>query len=172
MKQLRKWVIIALLGVLTADIHCIGWTQAPAQPPAAKAQTQEEEYARQVVELTNRERARYNLAPLTLQKNLSAAAHWMARDLADHHYFAHEDHQGRNIDRRFAAFGYTDWHTIGENIAGGQRTPEAVVAGWMHSPGHRKNILTPSFREIGVGYYVAPDSKLKRYWVQDFGSRF
>jgi len=164
---------VCAIGVVgRMGLSVVARTQTSAPSSAEQTGAREAELVRKVIDLTNRERARYKLEPLTQQKNLNAAAQWMARDLAQHHYFAHVDHQGRNIDQRFPAFGYTDWHTIGENIAAGQRTPETVVNGWMHSPGHRKNILTPSFREIGVGYYVDPASKLKRYWVQDFGSRF
>jgi len=50
----------------------------------------------------------------------------------------------------------------GENIAKGQRTPKEVVRCWIRSEGHRKNILNPSFKKTGVGFY-------KKYWTQRFG---
>ena len=55
------------------------------------------------------------------------------------------------------------YRTAGENIAKGQQTPEAVVKAWMNSSGHRKNILNPSFTEIGVGY-----AEQGNYWTQMF----
>lgn len=44
------------------------------------------------------------------------------------------------------------YRTAGENIAYGQRTPQAVVNAWMNSNGHRANILNTSYTQIGVGY--------------------
>ncbi|MFD1271227.1 CAP domain-containing protein [Streptomyces kaempferi] len=58
-----------------------------------------------------------------------------------------------------------DWSAYGENVAYGYSTSAAVMAAWMSSPGHRHNILTCGFREIGVGL-AQPGS----YWTQDFGT--
>jgi len=57
-----------------------------------------------------------------------------------------------------------------ENIAAGQQTAAEVVAGWLKSPGHCENILTPDLREIGVGVSVSQSSKMGIYWVQNFGA--
>lgn len=146
--------------------------KAPGNTPRRSQTKDESKFVQQVVDLTNRERARVNLPLLTVNATLTASAQWMARDLATYNYFAHEDHTGRSIDRRLPDFGYTDYRAIGENIAAGQPTPAAVVNGWMHSPGHRANILSPEFHEIGVGYLNAPQSKYRRLWVEDFGARF
>ena len=54
------------------------------------------------------------------------------------------------------------YYNIGENIAMGQITPAEVVRDWMNSPGHRANILDPSYVYIGVGY-------CNDHWVQQFG---
>ena len=59
-------------------------------------------------------------------------------------------------------------HILGENLAGGQRTPKQVVEAWMDSPTHRANILNKDFRELGVVYYYQANSKYKHYWVQHF----
>ncbi len=58
------------------------------------------------------------------------------------------------------------YKAAGENIAKGQRTPAEVMKGWMNSPGHRANILSSSYTEIGVGYVT--DSNGTAYWVQHF----
>lgn len=129
-----------------------------------------EHLVQEVIERTNAERTKRGLPPLKQQPALTQAARWLARDMATKNYFEHKDRQGRDIDPRLPDFGYTEWRNIGENIAGGQRSAEGVVAGWMKSPGHRANILNPQFREIGVGYAVGR-GRLKTYWVQDFGSR-
>lgn len=127
---------------------------------------------RQVVERTNAERAAHGLPPLKLEEHLQQAASWLARDMAAHNTFDHTDSKGRSIDPRLPDFGYRHYHYIGENIAAGQNTPAGVVAGWMQSPGHRANILSPHFREIGVGHAVNRATTYKSYWVQDFGARF
>jgi len=56
-----------------------------------------------------------------------------------------------------------------ENIARGQRSPAEVVNSWMNSPGHRANILNPSFNQIGVG--VARDNRGTLFWTQMFTRR-
>jgi uncharacterized protein YkwD len=54
---------------------------------------------------------------------------------------------------------------FGENVAYGQPTPDAVMRDWMNSPGHRRNILSPSYSEIGVG---AVQNGRSIYWTQSF----
>jgi uncharacterized protein YkwD len=55
------------------------------------------------------------------------------------------------------------FRAAGENIAMGQPTPKEVVNDWMHSQGHRRNILSKDFNYIGVGYV-----KDGNYWTQEF----
>ena len=55
---------------------------------------------------------------------------------------------------------------LGENVAYNYATPDAVMRGWMESPGHRANILRPDFKRIGVGCVV--DARGHRWWTQDF----
>jgi uncharacterized protein YkwD len=67
---------------------------------------------------------------------------------------------------------------VGENIAWGSQelaTPRSIVNGWMHSPGHRANILNRRFREIGIGVSRgAPEPGFDRAatYATDFGARF
>jgi uncharacterized protein YkwD len=143
-----------------------------AEPAAQEAAGEQDAFAREVVLLTNAERARAHLPPLKLQTQLRSAAAWLAKDMAERGYFDHTDRLGRSIDPRLPDFGYSDYSAIGENVAGGQTTPADVVAGWMRSPGHRANILNPEFREIGVAYFNSKSGRLHHYWVQDFGARF
>ena len=126
----------------------------------------------EVIELTNRERLKAGLPALKRQKNLQESAAWLARDMADRRYFDHHDSVGRNLTGRITGFKYADFSTLGENIAMGQRTAQEVVDGWMKSPGHRANILSKNFAEIGVGYVPSYEHGAPGYWVQDFGSRF
>lgn len=102
--------------------------------------------------LLNAQRRRHHLRPLHMNKKLSLASRRHARSMAAHHFFAHGNFVGRIRAVHYLA-GVRSW-IVGENIAwGSQRlgTPEAIVRAWMHSPPHRANILSRSFREIGIG---------------------
>ena len=136
---------------------------AGAAPDNAPAQTA------RVLELTNAERARAGLAPLTLNTQLTQAAQQYSEVLATDGCFAHTCGPVPDMTQRDAQAGYTGWTTVGENIAAGYPTPEAVVNGWMESPGHRANILNPDYRELGIG--LASGGKYGAYWTQEFGSR-
>ncbi len=130
-------------------------------------------FAERVIELTNQERARAGLPPLISDASLNAAALGHSRDMADHNFFDHTGSDGSSACGRMAAAGYSPIWTCGENIAAGYTTPEQVVAAWMNSPGHRANILNPSYHHIGVGYvYDADDTygPYYHYWTQDFAS--
>ena len=88
--------------------------------------------------------------------------------MATKNYFSHTSLDGRTVAQRITATGYA-WRAIGENIAAGQTTPEQVVAGWLQSEGHCRNIMNPAYQELGVGY--AQDGSYGTTWVQDFGAR-
>jgi uncharacterized protein YkwD len=75
----------------------------------------------------------------------------------------------RGVGTRLAACGYpSSTSSWGENIAFGFDTPAAVMKGWLHSTGHRRNIEYRRWAAIGVG--VATGSNGLLYWAQDFGS--
>jgi uncharacterized protein YkwD len=122
-----------------------------------------------VLELTNAERARAGLPLLTLSGELSLAAQQYSAVLATDACFAHTCGPVPDMVQRDAQAGYTGWTAVGENIAAGYPSPEAVVNGWMASPGHRANILNPDYRELGVG--LASGGKYGAYWTQEFGAR-
>ena len=119
-------------------------------------------YEQQVVSLVNAERARYSLPALTLRSDLCAYARVKSDDLRTGGYFSHESPTYGSPFDMMKSFGITYNHA-GENIAMGYSTPEAVVSAWMNSEGHRANILSASYTELGVGY-VADGG----YWTQWF----
>ena len=131
----------------------------------------EEQLAYQILELVNRERAANKLSPLRLYPPLQVASHWMAQDMAANEYMDHTDHEGRELEGRLTAFEYGDYMSAGENVAAGQTSAAEVMASWMASPGHRSNILSPDFCEIGIGYVQNASSRFQHYWVQDFGKQ-
>ena len=84
-------------------------------------------------------------------------------------YFSHTSLDGRSPGDRITAAGY-DWRTYGENIAAGYGSPGAVVRGWIASPGHCRNLMSPAFTQLGVGYADVPGSTYGDYWVQKFAT--
>ncbi|WP_026310998.1 CAP domain-containing protein [Parafrankia elaeagni] len=121
----------------------------------------------EVLELTNAERARFGLAPLSAEPRLAAAAARHSADMAARGFFAHETPEGVGVAGRVVSCGYV-YAVVAENIAAGQRTAREVVAGWMDSPGHRANILRPEVRQLGVGR--AEGGEYGVYWTQVFGT--
>ncbi|MDJ1130212.1 CAP domain-containing protein [Olsenella sp. YH-ols2217] len=120
--------------------------------------------AQEVVALVNRERAAVGVAPLVLDAALTDTA--MQRSAELWFLFSH--------DRPNGAGCFTAWpeshayYGMGENIAAGYGTAQAVVKGWMESPGHRGNILNASYKSIGVGCFSWTGNPI--YWVQCFSS--
>ncbi|GAB2888026.1 hypothetical protein GCM10027074_65520 [Streptomyces deserti] len=139
------------------------WTALWGRPltPDGLART-----AADVIDLTNRERARAGLRPLAADPHLTRAAQAHSADMVARDFYSHTCPDGSRPWDRAAAAGSTR-RAIGENIACGQRSPAEVVEGWMNSPGHRANILTPGFTHIGIGF--AGGGRAGTYWTQLFG---
>lgn len=102
-----------------------------------------------VVAAMNEYRAEHNLPPLREDVHLDAAAADRMRDMEDQGYWAHESPDGRSPFSWLAPNGYV-FRFAGENLATGFETTELLVSGWMESPGHRANILSPHFEDCGI----------------------
>ncbi|AOT69681.1 SafA/ExsA family spore coat assembly protein [Geosporobacter ferrireducens] len=122
-------------------------------------------FEQEVVRLVNVERGKYGLKPLTENAALSNVARTKSVDMRDKGYFSHTSPTYGSPFDMMKKFGIT-YSYAGENIAMGQKTPEEVMKGWMNSPGHRKNILSENFTQIGVGYTVSGNGTT--YWTQMF----
>ena len=121
-------------------------------------------YEQQVLDLVNAERAKVGLAPLSWDaSNLAPGAAVRAQEIVG--YFSHTRPDGTSCFTAIRNPG-----RVGENIAAGQRTPQAVMNSWMNSSGHRANILNAGYTKIGVGYVYVPGSPYGAYWVQMFSS--
>lgn len=122
-------------------------------------------YEQEVIRLVNEIRVRNGLKALTYDWELSRVARYKSQDMKDNRYFAHTSPVYGTPGQMVRSFGIS-YRSVGENIARGYKTPQAVVDGWMNSSGHRANILNPNYTRIGVGY-VADG----RYWTQMFISK-
>jgi uncharacterized protein YkwD len=124
--------------------------------------------------LLNQERRRAGLPDLHWNRSLSHAARQHSRSMVRRRFFSHTSSNGGDFATRIRKAGYSG-RAIGENIAwgaGDRGTPREIVQAWMHSPGHRRNILNPFFRRIGVGVARgAPYIGVKdaRMYTTDFG---
>lgn len=166
--------------LLAGDLFSVVWAQSPT-------------YEDQVTEMVNQERwTNGQLPPLKRNSIIDNSAATHSSNMAVRNFFAHcdVDTKTKPWDRMVAA-GYTGWNSAGENIAAGYSSPAAVMTGWMNSSGHRANILSVSYREIGVGYYMESGDQsgirgdangdctadgsvggpFIRYWTQNFGRK-
>lgn len=136
----------------------------------------QETFEHSVLHLTNLEREQNGVPPLRWHDQLAAAAEGHCIDMANQDYFDHTSLDGRSPWDRIRAEGY-DFLAAGENIAAGYATPAEVMVGWMNSPGHRANILSADFNEMGVGYFFESNDTYpgpvgyRHYWGQNFGRR-
>ena len=119
-------------------------------------------YESEVIRLVNLQRTQHGLKPLSANWELSRVARYKSQDMVDYRYFSHTSPTYGTPFQMIRSFGLS-FRTAGENIAYGQRTPQAVVNAWMNSSGHRANILNAGYTQIGVGY-VADG----HYWTQMF----
>lgn len=124
--------------------------------------TSQSNYEDEVLRLVNIERERNNLAPLTMNEEIRKIARIKSTDMSNNNYLAHVSPTFGTPFEMLKSFGIT-YKSAAENIAKGQPNPQEVVAAWMNSAGHKKNILTPSFKNIGVGY-----NSNGNYWTQLF----
>ncbi|MBQ7333769.1 MAG: LysM peptidoglycan-binding domain-containing protein [Clostridia bacterium] len=119
----------------------------------------------EVIRLVNQKRIENGLSALKSNWELSRVARYKSLDMKNLKYFSHTSPTYGSPFEMIKNFGIK-YKSAGENIARGYPSPEAVVKGWMNSPGHRANILNASFTEIGVGYVAEGN-----YWTQMFISR-
>lgn len=132
-----------------------------AAPKAPDGQSSEEA---KVLSLVNQERAQAGCSPVTADRELAGLAQDFSDDMARRGFFDHTDPDGDTPWDRAREAGIDGLG--GENIARGQADAEAVMDSWMHSPGHRANILNCEYKTLGVGAHVGAGGP---WWTQDFG---
>jgi uncharacterized protein YkwD len=155
----------AMLGVHGDNLRAIAFP-TPFTPTSSLVAQAPDPALEEVLTLVNAARQRAGAAPLTLATPLNSAAQAHAQDLANHQRLSHSGSNGSTLRSRIDATGY-NWRAIGENVAMGQPTAAEVMRGWMNSPGHRQNLLNPTFTELGLGLAEAGG---RRYWVQVFAT--
>jgi len=122
-----------------------------------------------VVVRTNAEREKLGLPKLLRSNRLMRAAQIQADQMAAAYLTAHDlpDAKYPSMDDRLAAVGYR-YRAAGENVAGGQPNSAFVVATWMKSPGHRANIVSENYVEMGAAVAIGKNGR--HFWAQVFGA--
>jgi uncharacterized protein YkwD len=134
---------------------------APSAPTGSEALSGPQA---EVLALVNKERAAVGCPVLTVNAKLTKAAQDHSADMAAHNNMSHTGSDGSDPGARITRAGY-QWQTYGENVAYGYPSAAQVMEGWMNSPGHKRNILDCSYKEIGIGL-----AQPGQYWTQDFGA--
>lgn len=139
---------------------------AKPEAPVRTAKSEDDDFEQRVLELVNAERAKAGLAPVRYHGALDNAAEKHASHMSKVGRMAHDGIGDGDPGERIRAEGWRrGW---GENVATGQTSAEQVVREWMNSPTHRRNILDPNFRSMGVGHVTASNGR--SFWAQEFGA--
>ena len=176
----RRYALAALaaLGMLAAApaSASAGCEHKYAHPAEASNAT----VKRATLCLLNRQRKAHGRRALKPNKRLARAARKHARDMVERNYFSHTAPGGVSFVDRIMRQDYVNpgegW-TLGENLAWGSyqlATPKSIVRSWMHSLGHRANILNTSVREIGIGVVQGapePGTENAATYATSFGRR-
>lgn len=131
--------------------------------PSPEPEMSVDEMASEVIRLTNIERVKAGLSPLQHHAGLQRAAMVRAEEIT--RKFSHTRPDGTDSSTALYENGVAC--DGGENIAAGQKTPEAVVRAWMNSSGHKATMMQQSITHIGVGVCKSPITG-QWLWVQDF----
>ena len=164
----RVGAVVAVAGLLIA----CGTVEPPATSPGnerdvdASEATIPSDVARLVNEARSQGRSCGSAGwfdpapPVTLDATLTTVAQAHSVDQAGMGRMTHIGSDGSDLRDRVDAAGYA-WTAIGENVAWNYRSAEQVMAGWLASDGHCRNIMNPAYAEIGVGVEAW-------YWTQVF----
>lgn len=131
------------------------------------ATSAEADLAQQVLTLVNQERSTQSLAPMTWHTGCAQVAFEHSWDMDARDFFSHTNPDGKSPFDRMQAAGIS-YSGAAENIAAGYGSAAAVMNGWMNSPGHRANILSPTLTEIGIGVRQGSTGQYGMYWTQVF----
>ncbi|ROV60399.1 CAP domain-containing protein [Vibrio ponticus] len=108
------------------------------------------------------------VSALTWDYDLESAAFRHSSDMANGDFMSHTGSDGSSVADRVDATGYA-WSRVGENIAVGQTSINAVVNAWLNSEGHCMNIMNADFEQMGASLVENHSGAYGYYWTQVFG---
>ena len=135
---------------------------APACVQAGQPSTPTQQ---EMLNALNLYRAQHGLSPLAYSRRLEAAINAHVRDLWARKFFDHVNPDGQEPGDRAVEAGFCHPY-VGENIAAGQNSVQAVMQAWQNSPSHNENMLQPAYRYVGMGLFTDPTGR--KYWGQLF----
>ena len=183
----RLWLLAVLLlatGAAQPEVPVAAGQRPPVKAP---------DLALRIHAHINEERVKQSLSPLAWDKALSRIAAGHSGDMAKRKYLAHNSPERQGFPQRYRRAGYTCRIRVGSTTYGGaenialanlydsvttvngvahydwnssEKIAGKVLEGWMKSPGHRENILTPHWKREGIGVEIAADGKV--YITQNF----
>jgi uncharacterized protein YkwD len=142
------------LRLIALAVAVVGlWTVA--SPAGASSDTSMAALEQGVLVQINVLRKQHGLAPLRMNTRLTAAARQHSAEMANRGYFSHDSANGSSFDRRIARFypmGNSRYWSVGENLLWSSPSvdPPGALNMWFNSPEHRKNMLNPRWREVGL----------------------
>jgi uncharacterized protein YkwD len=177
--QVHAALVLVALAVVGALAHPPGARAAScARAHALPGQASRTQLARAIVCVSNAKRRDHGLRQLRVDSRLSTAARRHSLDMVRRGYFAHTGPSGDTFVQRIRAAGYLAsarrW-LVGENLGwgwGASASPGAIVKAWMRSPEHRRILLRPDYREVGVGVALGgprPRAASEATFTADFG---
>lgn len=161
----NDFTLVPLRAVSEAAGADVGWEEDTRTVRITAQESSFDEWAKEVLRLTNEERAKLNMPALVWDDSLASLAEEHCNDMIKRGFFSHDNPDGKTPFDRMRNAGLS-YRMAGENIAAGQYSPEAALESWMNSKGHRKNILNPDFQSMGAG--VVKGGKYGIYWAQEF----
>jgi uncharacterized protein YkwD len=177
--------LLALGGLAAGALALAPATASAAQTCAGASanvrQASNKKLVRSTLCLLNAERRKRGLRKMRLSPRLSRAARKHSRDMVRRNYFSHTSLTGASFLDRIRRTGYlhgaSSW-MVGENLAwgsGDRSSPRLTVRAWMHSPGHKRNILTRRYLHIGIGIIPGAPASVggqpAATYTTDFGFR-
>lgn len=154
--------VVQTSGAGTGSVSSSGSVATGSAPTTANSGYSADE--KRAFDLLNADRAKNGLKPLKFNLQLTALGGKYAQDMINRKFFAHNDPDGKSPFDRMKAAGI-NYSYAGENLAINSNVTTAEQA-FMNSPGHRANILSPNYTDVGVG--VRYDAKGSAYVVQEF----
>ncbi|HKH49206.1 MAG TPA: CAP domain-containing protein [Thermoanaerobaculia bacterium] len=160
---------VAELGGHPLYVFLFAWPRSEYFARETAGLTDLQAVRQEMLDRINKLREATGLRPLELDPRLNTAAQAHAADMLARTYYNHVSPEGTTASRRVQAAGFAA-DLVAENIAAGKTSVDDVLGAWLHSTGHRKNLMDARLTHIGIGMAVGSyDSRYRVLWVQDFG---
>lgn len=158
---MKKSLCILALGVLIYSAVVVGYNAKKPDTATSPVPEPTVQVPKPVLDitslynLTNVERTKANLVPLTLDPNLNASALEKCNDMVKNDYWDHYSPSG--VDPWYFISKHSGYESAGENLANNFDSSEETVQAWMNSPSHKENIIKQVYTNVGFGICYSPN---------------